>query len=37
MDPLTQNSSSENNFKLISQRLTVETFDIFVKGSPIFT
>ena len=34
MNPFIQNGSRENNFKLLSQRVTVETS---VRGSPIFT
>ena len=37
MNPLIQNGSRENNFKLVSRRLKVEAFDVFVRGSPIFT
>ena len=36
MNHLIQNFSMENNFKLLSRRLTVESFDVFVRGSPIF-
>ena len=37
MNPLIENDSRKNNFKLLSRQLTVETFDVFVRGSPIFT
>ena len=37
MNPFIQNGSRENNVKLLRPRLTVKTFDVFVRGSPIFT
>ena len=37
MNPLIQNFSRENNFKLLSQRLTVDNFEFFVRGSTNFT
>ena len=37
MNPLTQNGSRESNFKLLSQQLAIDTFNVFVKGSPNFT
>ena len=33
MNPLIENCSRENNFKLLIRRLTVESFDVFVSGS----
>ena len=32
MNPLIQNFSWENIFKLLSRRLTIENFDFFVRG-----
>ena len=37
MNPFIENCSRENNFKLLSRQLKVESFDVFVRGSPIFT
>ena len=37
MNSLIRNFTRENNFKLLSPRLTVEIFDFFVRDSPIFT
>ena len=37
MNPMIENYSRENNFKLLSRRPTVESFDVFVRGSPSFT
>ena len=35
MNPLIQYCSRENHFKLLSRQLTVESFDVLVRGSPI--
>ena len=36
MNSLILTFSKENNFKLLSQRLKVESFDVLVSGSEIF-
>ena len=37
MNPLIQNDSKEINFKLLSRQLSADTFEVFVRVSPIFT
>ena len=36
MNPLIQNCSRKEKFKLLSRRLALESSDVFVRGSPFF-